>query len=219
MANELKPSPNRGRSKVWGTFSRIVDEAGIENPDVVVCNTCKNVYKFDKSTSNLVKHKCYLMANTRKRSHPEVDADVESKKMCIKFATEWTIKNGRSFNIIADSGLKNMAQFFISVGAKFGENINVESLLPHPTTISRNIGALYEFNFNEIKKEKVDGTKFGYGITSDIWTDDFYKISYISLTIHYVAEGTLKNRLLAVKSMEGKSCTGKNYEILLIIWK
>jgi len=37
---------------------------------------------------------------------------------CTKQATEWTIKNCRPFNLIADSGLKNIAQFFISVCAK-----------------------------------------------------------------------------------------------------
>lgn len=212
LANELKPSIKRGRSKVWNTFSRIIDETGIENKDLVVCNTCKNVYKFEKSTSNLVKHKCYVIANnSRKVCQPEINVDFETKKKCIKLATEWIIKNGRSFNIIADPGLKNLAKFFISVGAKFGENINVESLIPHPTSISRNIAALYEFHFNEIKNEIIELRKFGYGITSDIWTDDFYKISYISLTMHYVKEGVLKNRLLAVKSMEGGSCTGKNF--------
>uniref|UniRef100_A0A0A1XIJ5 Transposable element Hobo transposase n=1 Tax=Zeugodacus cucurbitae TaxID=28588 RepID=A0A0A1XIJ5_ZEUCU len=141
------------------------------------------------------------MANSRKRSLPAVDVDIETKKKCIKLATVWIVKNGRSFNIIADSGLKNLAQFFISLGAKLGENINIESLLPHPTSISRNIGALYDFHFNELKSEIQEHKKYGYSITSDIWTDDFFKESNISLTMHYVKEGTLKNRLLAVKSM------------------
>ncbi|KAH8266532.1 hypothetical protein KR026_001455, partial [Drosophila bipectinata] len=191
----------------------MVNTNGIVATDAVVCNICKNIYKFEKSTSNLVKHKCYIMANSRKRSHPVVDVPTDTKKKCTNPATEWTIKNGRPFNLISDSGLKTLAQFFISVGVKLGENVNIDSLLPHTTTISRNICALYDFHFNEVKIEINGHKQYGYSITSDIWTDDFFKESYISLTMHYVKEGTLKNRLLAVKSMGGASCTGKKYNI------
>ncbi|XP_044314298.1 uncharacterized protein LOC123037472 [Drosophila rhopaloa] len=62
--------------------------------------------------------------------------------------------------------------------------------------ISRNIGALYDIHFNEVRIEIKEKNQYGYSITSD------------SLTMHYVKEGILKNRLLAVKSMGGVSCTG-----------
>jgi len=84
LAGELKPSPSRGRSKVWESFSRLVYENGIETTDAVVCNTCKNIYIFDKSTTNLVKHKCYIITKSRKRSLPAVGVDFETKKKCTK---------------------------------------------------------------------------------------------------------------------------------------
>uniref|UniRef100_A0A6P4EIC0 Uncharacterized protein LOC108042491 n=1 Tax=Drosophila rhopaloa TaxID=1041015 RepID=A0A6P4EIC0_DRORH len=80
LAGELKPTDSRGRSKVWDTFSRLATANGIVTTDAVVCNICKNIYKFERSTSNLVKHKCYIMANSRKRSLPVVDVPSETKK-------------------------------------------------------------------------------------------------------------------------------------------
>jgi len=109
---------------------------------------------------------------------------------CTKLATEWTIKNCRPFNLIADSGLKNIAQFFVSIGAKLGDNVNIDSVLLNPT-ISRFIGALYDFHFNKIRIEIQEQKQYGYFISSDIWTDDFFK-SYISLTMHYVKKAPLK---------------------------
>lgn len=198
----------RGRSKIWDTFSRINDADGKEILETVACKICYGIYKFVGSSSNLVKHKCYAKTQNPK-SVPDVNVDKETKQEGIKLATEWTVKNCRSFKLVADSGLKKFAKFLINVGANFGSNVNVDNLLPDPTTVSKNISALYETHFALIKEEIMIYKCFGYSITTDIWTDNFLRSSYVSCTVHYIKEGVLINRLLSIKSMEGDSTTGR----------
>ena len=106
--------------------------------------------------------------------------------------------------------MKSLASFLIKVGAKFGPNVNVNSLLPHPTTISRNISTLYDTHFEIVKAQIINCKRFGYSITSDLGTDNYLRTSFLSCTMHYIHEGLLINRLLAIKSMDGETCTGKD---------
>ncbi|ALC38369.1 maker421, partial [Drosophila busckii] len=153
------------------------------------------------------RHKCVIMLKEgdkpKEARRPGLSVDPQIKKKCTRIMTESTVKNGNFFSIIDDAGLKDLAEFFISVGANFGENANVDTLLPQPDTISRNIRNLYDSHFDEIQEEILAHKKFGYGITSNIWTDD--KTSYLSLTIQYIKEGAIINRLLAVKSIDSST--------------
>lgn len=209
ITGEVKFIQKRKKSKVWEIFGVLEDSNGQEISGVVGCRKCFNIYKFGKSTSNLVRHKCYVIAYVKHNDINEVDVDLETKKKCTKAMAEWTVLNCRPFSISDDAGFKNIARFFISVGATFGKNVNVDTLLPHPTTISRNINKIYEFHFNEIKAEILKTKANSYGLTSDVWTDNYIHLSFLSITIHYIFEGAIVSRLLAIKSMKGDACTGK----------
>lgn len=210
LTGELKFSDKRKKSKVWEIFGSIENSNGQEIPNIVACKKCFNIYKFGKSTSNLVRHKCYLVANAKSDNNKEVNVDLETKKKCTKIMTEWTVVNCRPFNITADAGLKKLACFFVSVGASFGSSVNIETLLPNPTTISRNISNLYEFHINEMKAEISKIKCNSYGLTSDIWTDNYIRSSFMSVTIHYILEGKIASRLLAMRPMKGDACTGRS---------
>lgn len=68
----------RGRSKVWEVFGKVSDETAQEIPKIVACRKCLNIYKYnERSTSNLVKHKCFLMTETR---GPKVLVDEDTQK-------------------------------------------------------------------------------------------------------------------------------------------
>lgn len=136
----------------------------------------------------------------------EINEETKRRSTCI--LTEWVVGNLRPFKIIQDSGLKKFASFLISVGAEYGEYVNFEPLFPHPATLSRNLGKLYDKVFNKIKAE-LSEVKFGYAITTDMWTDNYYQMSYVAITIHYVKNGELKNSLLAMNAMEKERATGK----------
>lgn len=209
ISGEYKFTVKRGRSKVWEIFSKFCDANGDEIAGMIACKTCYSSYRFAGSTSNLVKHKCYVLHNSS-RNIEYIEVNTETKKQCVQVVSEWVVKNCRSFKIVEDSGLKKFARFLLNVGAKFGPNIDVNNLLPHPTTLSRNIKDLYEVHFVNIRSELSNYKRFGYSITSDIWTDNYLRASYVSCTIQYIKDGILFSRLLSVKSMEGASCTGEN---------
>lgn len=87
-----------------------------------------------------------------------------------------------------ENGFKELGQYLVNLGAKY-EHMDIDNLLPHPTTISR----------NTIKTTKELGDKLMLELmpyfnencctaTTDMWIDDYKKISYISITIHYINE-------------------------------
>lgn len=198
---------------MWEIFAGILNENGEEVETLVTCKKCKNIFKLNKkSTTNLLKHKCYVLFTAKKTYTPPVEVDEKTKKKGICILTEWVVENCRPFKMIGDSGLKKYASFLISVGAQYGENVMLESLIPHSTTLSRNVDKLYERYFNEVKLELNDIKPYGYGITTDMWTDNYLKMSYLAVTIHYVKKGELKSRLLGMRSMEGEKSTGKKIE-------
>lgn len=155
------------------------------------------------------------MLTEESSSSCKIEVDAETKKKAVQIFTEWTIANCRPFRIVEDSGLKKVADFFISLGAKHGKNVDINSALPHPTTVSRNIHKLYQTYFQQISSEISSIKNIGFGLTSDIWTDNYIRKSYLSLTIHYINDSNLVVRLLGMKSMEGQICT-RNYLNLLI---
>lgn len=200
LNGDLKIINKRGNSKVWNVFGKIASLTGVEFSNFVACRICNNVYKYNsKSTSNLDKHKCYLSTIKQDSEKSKIDVDGTSKNSLIKDITEWTIVNSRPFQIAADSGFEKVSARLISIGTRYGQNVNMASLLPHPTTLSRNINELYEQHFERIKAEISRYKNNGFGIKSDLWTDNFLKNTYIAVTIHYVKDHAVVNNLLGMK--------------------
>lgn len=121
------------------------------------------------------------------------------------------MENCRPFQLVADTGFHKVAKFLLSVGANFGTNVDIRSILPHPTTISRNIMNVYNKHFNKIKTEINSVKSVGFGLTSDLWTDNFIRRTYIAVTIHYIIDGNIFSRLLGMNSMDGEKCTSNIY--------
>lgn len=74
QSGEFKVVSKRSRSRVWNVFSRVVDQNGTELKNVI-CRTCPSVFKFNGSTSNLVRHKCY------KNAIEDLDPNESSKEI------------------------------------------------------------------------------------------------------------------------------------------
>lgn len=208
IRGEYKIILRSGKSKVWDIFGRI-DNGGSFIENAVACKTCSSVFKFNNSTSNLVKHKCFKNLKATLENRPKVEVDHETKQQVVRTCTEWIIKNCRSFKMIEDDGLKKFAELMLSLGAKYGPNVDVHKLLPHPTTISRNIDKVYITIYDSIKSELGEISTSGYGLTSDLWSDSYLKISYLSLTIHFIKNGKINTKLLAFKSMHMEPCSSK----------
>lgn len=207
LSNLYKICEKRGRSKIWDCFGLIKDENDVELTNFVACRTCNNVYKYNKNAlSNLNKHKCYTLL---KNENDLIEPNQEAKKACTDVLTEWILGDIRPFSLVKDNGLKAYSKLMLSLGNKFGTSLNIDSLLPHPTTIHRNVDNSYSTHFAKLKSEISSLPEIGYALTCDLWTENFSKISYLALTLHFVMDGESKSRLLGVKSMKGISNTGK----------
>lgn len=211
ISKEYKFQQKRGRSKVWDTFGLVVDANGAQIANIVGCKNCYAILKYLNCTSNLVKHKCYIKAKNAisQIDGPEPIVSSDIKNQIFEAATEWTVQNCRPFNIIQDSGLRKLFALFASVGAQYSNRVNTDSLIPHPSTISRKVSQLYKSESDIIKEDIFKARSSGYCISSDVWTDNYLKQAYVSCTLHYIKEGEMVSRLLAVKSMKKDPSTGR----------
>jgi hypothetical protein len=112
-----------------------------------------------------------------------------------------------------------MIAYVLKIGATLGE-VPVDELLPDARTISRNVEAHATILKAEIKTEVEEVrykwptflsspsqleafqifSKYGGGITTDFWTDDYTKTSYFAVTAHYVtSDWQLKHVLLGIQ--------------------
>jgi len=86
----------------------------------------------------------------------------------------------------------------INIGATY-ENLSVNNLLSHPTTVFRNVIKDAESIKTALASNlKIIFQEVSGAFTTDMWTDDYKKISYISLTVHYIKNWQIKEQVLAV---------------------
>lgn len=85
--------------------------------------------------------------------------------------------------------------------------------------MSRHVEGLASKIRTSIKEEVAKFAHNGIGMTTDIWTDDYRRVSYLSLTLHYVAnkgrEYAMMTKLAALVPMDSKK--KKSYDVILPI--
>jgi hypothetical protein len=119
--------------------------------------------------------------------------------------------------VVAGSGFIQLAQSLIDIGASYG-SVSAAEVLSHPTTVSRRLTTVPENKreqiLPEIKDAILDGCAAG---TTDLWTDDYKKIAYSTMTVHYISKNwELKNRVLFTCDFPLERKTGANIEKELI---
>lgn len=67
----------------------------------------------------------------------------------------------------------------------------------------------FKIHFSILKTDVTAVAETGYALTSDVWTDNFLKMSFLAVTIHYIKDSSSKNKLLGIKSMKGLANTSK----------
>ena len=198
---ELLCQEKSGKSEVWQNFDEIIDKK--EQPvGFVMCKNCLHVLKYDykTGTSSLKRHKCPINENQPKitsylgkKAIPAVAKEVVTKKII-----NLVCKDLRPFEIILGHGFREFSQEMINIGAMYG-SLSVDDLFLHPTTISRNVIKEAESVKSTLTLKLKDIFQLvGVAFTTDMWTDDYRKISYISLTVHYIDKNwQLKEQILA----------------------
>ncbi|KAI2646914.1 Transposable element Hobo transposase [Labeo rohita] len=123
----------------------------------------------------------------------------------------------RPYDFVAGKGFVDISQHFVDVAAKYGK-FDVKHVLPHPTTVSRHVkGRVQVLQASVAAEIKPIIETYGCAITTDIWTEDYHKTSFISGTIHYTNNNfDLVSRVLFGAPFEsGVSKTGENIRSLL----
>ncbi|XP_065316758.1 uncharacterized protein LOC135925394 [Gordionus sp. m RMFG-2023] len=129
-----------GKSDVWKKFSFIYDE-NKEKLNYVIC------------TNQLKRHKCVYTNTSTTAESKKTQLTIDSlfgtdpkklksctklKKECTKVLTMFCGRDLRSFDTIHGEGFVDCCQYFAKIGSIYG-NIDVKSIIPNPTTISRNL--------------------------------------------------------------------------------
>lgn len=146
-----KLSPRRkGRSFVWNVVSEILKPDESILPGFVFCRTCSKLLKYTTNqTSNLSRHKC---CKSIKDVQPLKTVSATDKNESIEKCTSWIIEDCQPFSAVNGTGFMKLVKFFIKIGATYGENVDVENLLPDATTISRNVKKLADEKKNRIQR-------------------------------------------------------------------
>lgn len=145
--------------------------------------------------------------NKKKKDIPKKLKD-ETIEKCVKYCS-MDIKPKYS---IEGEGFKQLGQFLLDVGAKYGK-IDIADILLHPTTVSRHIETTTKEIRNNIFKDLFFIIEKKYcASTCDLWTDNFRRNSYMSVTLHYIDDNwELNNRLLHTGQFPmNESKTGEN---------
>jgi len=117
----------------------------------------------------------------------------------------------RPFNIFDGPHMKNLIQKAVDLGAKYG-SFDAGKLISHPTTISRALKAIADDKRQEISPTICNYIKCNMcAATTDLWTENFHKRHYITVTAHYIDDDyKLNSRVLATEKFGDDSETGAN---------
>lgn len=177
-------------------FGEIIDDSGVLLEQYYACKNCFTVAKNLKTTtSNLLAHKC--IKKVEKNGGALIRVPTIEKDAVKEAITKMTISDLTPFKFAEKSGFKNVVQVLIQLGAKFGSNIDIDFLLPSAKTVSTNVENLYNSHF-PVLKEKLKKLPFK-SYTTDLWSDNYKRLSYIGLTVHYITDKKIFENTLAVK--------------------
>ncbi|XP_065366938.1 uncharacterized protein LOC135959794 [Calliphora vicina] len=153
---QLVQKRNR-KSAIWSIFAEILkdDETILEG--FVCCRNCKHILRYNgQQSSNLNRHKCFNLTTT---SGSIKRVTEEDKQEAIDACTTWLIEDCLPFTAIDGTGFLEMVNLFLKIGARYGTNIDINDLLPDPSTLSSRITQTDQENENKEKSE-IDNISF-----------------------------------------------------------
>ena len=114
-------------------------------------------------------------------------------------------KDIRPFSIVDGKGFKEFCQTLITIGAKNG-NLDINDVMPSRVTVSRKVEDKYNLLKSQFKESISKNDSFG--ITLDMWTNQYNHTSFLALTSHYITGDVSSNQLkinnYIVKNIEMK---------------
>ena len=196
------------KSDVWSRFGKIKVDSVIQQ--YVLCFECNQLYSFkNNSTTTLSKHKCHSNQNNKidnfliKKANGTKNGEI--KKQITESLVNFCAKDIRPFSIVDGEGFKEFCQTLIMIGAKNG-NLDINDVMPSRVTVSRKVEDKYNLLKSQFKESISKNDSFG--ITLDMWTNQYNHTSFLALTSHYITEDVSSNQLkinnYIVKNIEMK---------------
>ncbi|KAH8284403.1 hypothetical protein KR044_004965, partial [Drosophila immigrans] len=175
----------------------------------VYCRTCSMVLIFKNGqTTNLNRHAC---CKSIKECTVLKKVSALHKNEAVDKCAIWIAEDCRPFSAVSGSGFMQMIQFFIKMGATYGEHVDVEDLLPDPTTVSRKVQNKANEKKMEIKDEICNVVRSGGATaTLDMWTDNYIRRNFLGVTLHYEKNFKFVDIVMGMKSMDFERSTGQN---------
>ena len=186
------------KSEVWKTFAMVVNSDGHQT-GYVQCTKCKVLMKYDSKktgSSSLSRHALNCAPSTTTQMKPQQSSLTKFVARNVPLTTKQAVtencmhmcaKDIRPFYFVQGKGFLELAQELITVGATHGR-VPANSVLQSPNTVAKRCQDLAEEKREVMAKQVKDILKNGgkVGMSTDMWTDDFRKIHYLSITCHYV---------------------------------
>ncbi|KAK7886829.1 hypothetical protein WMY93_026450 [Mugilogobius chulae] len=219
---EYRVQAKCGKSDIWSRFHIVVDKDNM-HLDYASCKSCKKIlgYTGKTGTSGLRRHTCSTLLGQSTLSFKPKETEtlpLKVKQDILQTCVNLCCKDIRPFDIVAGEGFIEFVEHIVDVTAKY-KKFDVKKALPHPTTLSRHIeSSAQSLQAKIISEMRPIIQVYGCAITSDIWTEDYHKTSFISATVHYINdEFQLKSRVLFAAPFENNvPKTGENIKSLLL---
>ncbi|KAL0179893.1 hypothetical protein M9458_025335, partial [Cirrhinus mrigala] len=218
---ELTLSKFGGKSEVWKHFQQVV---GSDNICVgfVKCIKCGTLLAYDSKktgTSTMNRHMKQACHGRKDDSQPSMSSFVTSPSIPLRArqaltekCIEFCCKDIRPFYVLSGHGFQALAQELINVGGTYGR-VSAQSILPHHSTVSKACIEKADERREVLAQTLKDALKNGdVAMSTDMWTDDYKKISYIAITCHYITDDyTLVGKTLTTAMFPVEDAkTGKN---------
>ncbi|CAF4193846.1 unnamed protein product [Rotaria sordida] len=147
--------PSNARSELWSKFTQLHHLNIAQN--YIICNLCRVVLKWTSETGTKVmkNHNCENKSSSKTSTTPSRQRTISSymppapdnyssiKDRIVEACAEFCALDGRPFDTVTGEGFINLAKQLMNAGALIGTGFSVNDLLPHSTTVSRNVDRVY----------------------------------------------------------------------------
>lgn len=142
---------------------------------------------------------------------PAKMSDAALKKVLTAKLVEFCARDIRPFEIVTGGGFRALIQHIWSLGAFYG-NKDVACIIPHPTTISRNVKSIKEEKLEQLLpviENAIENKECS--ASTDMWTETHKNNHFLTMTTHFFDENMkLKRNVLFTSKFKAKKKSGKN---------
>ena len=137
------------------------------------------------------RHKCANKDNSQKLITSLVDTPTtvtkDEKSRITNACVNFPCQDLRPFETVGGAGFENLVQELFKLQHKHKALLKASDILPHPTTVSRQVADKAKNVKSELSTILQDAFSSGHvSFTSDMWTDAHKQRSYLTVTAHWI---------------------------------